>query len=98
MNKLLLSLLLTAGIFSTQSVALDLGKVLKDAAKQEVEKVKKSGEPAPTETPATVPVESSATTSPAAPSVGNLRSQSSRWETTRCLRLRFPLLQSDWSE
>ena len=69
MNKLLLSLLLTAGIFSTQSVALDLGKVLKDAAKQEVEKVKKSGEPAPTETPATVPVESSATTSPAAPSV-----------------------------
>lgn len=65
MNKLLLSLLLTAGIFSTQSFALDLGKALKDAAKQEIEKVKNGGESAPVETPAAVSVESSATTSPA---------------------------------
>lgn len=65
MNKLLLSLFLAAGIFSTQSFALDLGKALKDAAKQEIEKVKNGGESAPTETPAAVPVESSATTSPA---------------------------------
>ena len=65
MNKLLLSLFLAAGIFSTQSFALDLGKALKDAAKQEIEKVKNGGESAPVETPAAVSVESSATTSPA---------------------------------
>jgi beta-barrel assembly-enhancing protease len=38
MNRLLIGLLITAGIFSAQSYALDLGKVLEDAAKQEIDK------------------------------------------------------------
>ena len=68
-NPLLISLLLAAGMLSSQAFALDLGKVLKDAAKQEIEKVKNGGESAPTETanetPKEKPTESSATTSPA---------------------------------
>jgi beta-barrel assembly-enhancing protease len=37
MNKLLLSLLVSAGLIATTANALDLGKVLEDAAKQQVE-------------------------------------------------------------
>lgn len=76
MNKLLISLFLAAGVFSTQCVALDLGKVLKDAAKQEIDKqvneVKNGGEAAPVAAPAetstaTAPAPAPATTaSPAA--------------------------------
>lgn len=52
-NKLLISLFLAAGIFSSQGFALDLGKALKDAAKQEIEKVKNGSESAPAEAPVT---------------------------------------------
>ncbi len=38
MNRLLIGLLIIAGVFSAQSYALDLGKVLEDAAKQEIDK------------------------------------------------------------
>jgi len=38
MNRLLVCLLVTAGIFSAHSYALDLNKVLEDAARQEIEK------------------------------------------------------------
>ena len=40
MNKLLISLFVTAGLFATQVQALDLGKVLKDAVQDKVEEVK----------------------------------------------------------
>ena len=51
MSKLCMALMVTAGLISTQSFALDLGKALKDAAKQEIEKVKNenNGEAAPVE-------------------------------------------------
>lgn len=38
MNRLLIGLLIIAGVFSAESYALDLGKVLEDAAKQEIDK------------------------------------------------------------
>jgi len=71
MNKLLISLFLAAGVFSTQCVALDLGKALKDAAKQEIDKqvneVKNGGEAAPeaTPAPAATSATSATTTTPA---------------------------------
>jgi predicted Zn-dependent protease len=40
MNKSLISLVLTASLFTTQTQALDLGKALKDAVKDKVEEVK----------------------------------------------------------
>ncbi len=58
-NKLLISLFLAAGVFSTQGFALDFGKVLKDAAKQEIDKqvneVKNGGEATPVTAPAAAP-------------------------------------------
>ena len=44
MNKLLISLLIAAGLFTTQAQALNLGKALKDAVKEKVEDVKNGGE------------------------------------------------------
>ena len=54
MPKLLLSLFLAAGLIATTANALDLGKVLEDAAKQKVDEVLKSDEK-PAETPVTTP-------------------------------------------
>ena len=44
MNKLLISLMISAGIFSTTSAAFDFGKALEDAAKQKIEEVKNGGQ------------------------------------------------------
>ena len=44
MNKLLLSLFVTAGLFATQAQALNLGKALKDAVEDKVEEVKNSSD------------------------------------------------------
>ena len=44
MHKLLISLMISAGIFSTNSVAFDFGKALEDAAKQKIEEVKSGGQ------------------------------------------------------
>ena len=52
MNKLLISILLAAGLLATQANALDLNKVLKDAVKDKIEEVKNGGEAAPAATPA----------------------------------------------
>ena len=52
MNKLLISLLIAAGLLATQANALDLNKVLKDAVKDKIEEVKNGGEAAPAATPA----------------------------------------------
>ncbi len=53
MNRLLISLFLAAGLFTSQSHALDLGKALKDAVKEKVEEVKNGGE-TPAASPAAV--------------------------------------------
>ena len=73
LNKRLICLFMGAGIFATQSFALDFGKALKDAAKKEIDKqvneVKNGGEapPAATPTPTPAPTVAPATTaSPAA--------------------------------
>ena len=50
MNKLLISLFITAGLFATQAQALNLGKALKDAVEDKVEEVK-SGDATNTESP-----------------------------------------------
>ena len=52
-NKLLMSLLITAGLFATQAQALNLGKALKDAVKDKVEEVKNGGEATNAEPPQT---------------------------------------------
>ncbi len=52
-NKLLMSLLIVAGLFATQAQALNLGKVLKDAVKDKVEEVKNGGEATNAEPPQT---------------------------------------------
>lgn len=44
LNKLLVGLFLSAGLLSSQTFALDLGKVLEDAVKQKVEDVANGGE------------------------------------------------------
>ena len=44
MHKLLISLMISAGIFSTNSAAFDFGKALEDAAKQKIEEVKNGGQ------------------------------------------------------
>lgn len=44
MNKLMISLIISAGIFSTTSAAFDFGKALEDAAKQKIEEVKNGGQ------------------------------------------------------
>jgi predicted Zn-dependent protease len=66
MNKLLISLYLAAGLFTTFSIphaqALDLGKTLKDAVKDKVEEVKNGGEVSPAAT-ATTPARTNAATS-----------------------------------
>jgi len=54
LNGLLISLLIAAGIFSSQSYAFNLGKELKKAAKDKIEEVKSDGEPAPAVAPAAV--------------------------------------------
>jgi beta-barrel assembly-enhancing protease len=56
MNKLLLSLLVSAGLITTTANALDLGKVLEDAAKQQVEEAIK-GKDESTQKPAEPVVE-----------------------------------------
>jgi len=56
MSRLLIGLFIVASVFSAQSFALDLNKVLKDAAEQEIEKhsgeVKSDSEASPPATPA----------------------------------------------
>jgi len=52
MTKLLISLILASGLFVTQTMAYDFGKVLEDAAKKKIEAVKNGGE---TPAPATAP-------------------------------------------
>ena len=52
MTKLLISLILASGLFATQTMAYDFGKVLEDAAKKKIEDVKNGGE---TPVPATAP-------------------------------------------
>ena len=49
MHKLLIGLMVSAGLFSTQSAAFDLGKALEDAAKQKIEEVKSGSGAANTE-------------------------------------------------
>ena len=44
MNKFMISLIISAGIFSTTSAAFDFGKALEDAAKQKIEEVKNGGQ------------------------------------------------------
>ena len=44
MHKLLISLMISAGVFSTNSAAFDFGKALEDAAKQKIEEVKNGGQ------------------------------------------------------
>ena len=73
MNKLLMGLLVTAGVFSALSIppaqALDLGKALEEAVKSKVEEVKNGGEtpstPAAEAAPAT-PVSTTTNASPVA--------------------------------
>ncbi len=76
MNKLLMGLMLSAGLFSVQSAAFDFGKALEDAAKQTIEKAKNSEEvkntgeatnAEPTQTPAEIEASKSATAAEAAP-------------------------------
>ena len=55
-SALLMSLLIAAGLFTTQVQALNLGKVLKDAVNEKVEEVKNGGEATNAEPPQT-PVE-----------------------------------------
>ena len=71
LNGTLMALFISAGVFTSQSFALDLGKVLKDAAQQELKKqvdeVKGGGEVAPA--PATpAPATPAPTSTPAAAS------------------------------
>lgn len=66
MHKLLIGLMVSAGLFSTQSVAFDFGKALEDAAKQKIEEVKSGSGAANTEqakTPAKTEATKSATES-----------------------------------
>ena len=56
MNKLLIALFVSAGLIATSANALDLGKVLEDAAKQKVEEVIK-GQDESTQKPAEPVVE-----------------------------------------
>ena len=69
MNKLLISLFLAAGLMTTPAQALNLGKVLKDVAKDKIEEVKNGGEAAPSTvpvaTPAATPTPTAATNAPA---------------------------------
>lgn len=64
MHKLLIGLMVSAGLFSTQSVAFDFGKALEDAAKQKIEEVKNGSGTANTEQ-AKTPAETEATKSAA---------------------------------
>jgi len=67
-NRFLIGLLISAGVFSTQSQAFNLGKELKKVAKDKIEEVKNDGEPAPTATPTETPAAApSATAAPVAP-------------------------------
>jgi beta-barrel assembly-enhancing protease len=68
MNKLLFSLLLAAGLLTTQANALDLNAVLKDAVKDKIEEVKNGGETAPVAPPATTPATQPAAQPAVAPS------------------------------
>jgi beta-barrel assembly-enhancing protease len=63
MNKLLISLFLSAGLITVNAQAFDLGKELEKAAKQKIEEVK-NGEK--TEAEAAIPAEAPATPAPAA--------------------------------
>lgn len=70
-NKLLITLLVSAGLMATSAYALDLGKMLEDAAKQKIEEVKNGGEePVPIPTDAQAPAAAPAT-NPAAVTPAN---------------------------
>ena len=69
MNKLLISLLVAAGLLTTQANALDLNKVLKDVVKEKVEEVKNGGETPAEKTPEAAPV--SAPTTPTTPAANS---------------------------
>ena len=61
-SKLLITLLVSAGLMATSAYALDLGKMLEDAAKQKIEEVKNGGEePVPIPTDAQAPAAAPAT-------------------------------------
>ena len=67
-SKLLSALLLAASLLSIQANAFDLGKVLEDAAKKEIEKAKNGGEePTPEPEPVAAPAPVIAPASPANP-------------------------------
>ena len=71
MNKLLISLLVAAGLLATQANALDLNKVLKDVVKEKVEEVKNGGE-----TPAKKAPESATAAAPATPAAATVETPS----------------------
>jgi predicted Zn-dependent protease len=74
LSKLLFALLLSSGLLSSQTYALDLGKVLEDAVKEKVQEVANGGEapankaeekPAASEPTATAPASTTNSTTPA---------------------------------
>ena len=67
MNKLLIGLFLATDLFATQALALDLGKMLEDAAKDKVEEIKNEGETPPAATPESATSAPASTTSAATP-------------------------------
>ena len=76
MNKLLIALFVSAGLIATTANALDLGKVLEDAAKQKVEEAiggKEAAEPVvenkPTEAPIASPAPAANTGAAASPAI-----------------------------
>ena len=61
----LIGLLISAGVFSTDSQAFNLGKELKKAAKEKIEEVKGGGEAAPVATPTESPAAANVSATPA---------------------------------
>lgn len=81
-SKLLITLLVSTGLMATSAYALDLGKMLEDAAKQKIEEVKNGGEePVPTPTDAQAPAAAPAT-NPAAVTPANAANPATATQAT----------------